>query len=99
MIRLLGCSLVVLAVAFQPPGRASAQQAAISQDVVRIGVLTDMSGQFSDESGKGAVTAVEMAVQDFGGERFGKRVQGIYAHHQKKPQAAVRKTTPRVERE
>ena len=36
---------------------AGAQTAAISDDVVKIGVLTDMSGQFSHESGEGAVTA------------------------------------------
>ena len=34
---------------------------------IRIGVLTDMSGQFSDQAGEGAVTAVRMAAQDFGG--------------------------------
>jgi branched-chain amino acid transport system substrate-binding protein len=99
MIRLLGCSLVVLAVAFQPPGRASAQQTSISQDVVRIGVLTDMSGQFSDESGKGAVTAVEMAVQDFGGKVLGKRIEVIYADHQNKPDVAVAKATEWFERD
>src|SRR5690349_7538167 len=37
-------------------GSAGAQTAAISDDVVRIGVLTDMSGQFSHESGEGAAT-------------------------------------------
>ena len=46
----------------------------ISDDVVRIGVLTDMSGQFSHESGEGAVTAVKMAVEDFGGKVLGKPI-------------------------
>lgn len=69
-------------------GSASAQTAAISDDVVRIGVLTDMSGQFSHESGEGAVTAVKMAVEDFGGKVLGKPIQVLVADHQNKPDTA-----------
>jgi hypothetical protein len=47
--------------------RPSAFAGGISDDIVKIGVLTDISGQFSQESGEGAVTAVKMAVDDFGG--------------------------------
>lgn len=61
---------------------------AISDDVVKIGVLTDMSGQFSDESGEGAVTAVKMAVEDFGGKVLGKPVEVVVADHQNKPDVA-----------
>ena len=68
---------------------ASAQTAAISDDVVRIGVLTDMSGQFSHESGEGAVTAVKMAVEDFGGKVLGKPIEVLVADHQNKPDTAL----------
>jgi branched-chain amino acid transport system substrate-binding protein len=68
---------------------ASAQTAAISDDVVRIGVLTDMSGQFSHESGEGAVTAVKMAVEDFGGKVLGKPIEVLVADHQNKPDIAA----------
>jgi branched-chain amino acid transport system substrate-binding protein len=67
---------------------ASAQTATISDDVVRIGVLTDMSGQFSHESGEGAVTAVKMAVEDFGGKVLGKPIEVLVADHQNKPDIA-----------
>ena len=62
----------------------AAAQAQISDDVVKIGVLTDMSGQFSHESGEGSVTAVEMAVEDFGGKVLGKPIELVVADHQNK---------------
>ena len=43
-------------------------QAKISDNVVRIGVNTDLSGFLSDVTGEGAVNAVRMAVADFGGK-------------------------------
>jgi branched-chain amino acid transport system substrate-binding protein len=82
--RLLIASAAILMV----NGGAAAQTAKISDDVVKIGVLTDMSGQFSDESGEGAVTAVKMAVEDFGGKVLGKPIEVIVADHQNKPDTA-----------
>lgn len=67
---------------------ACAQTAAVSDDVVKIGVLTDMSGQFSHESGEGAVTAIKMAVEDFGGKVLGKPIEVVVADHQNKPDTA-----------
>ena len=65
--------------------------AQISNDKVRIGVLTDMSGQFSHESGAGSVTAVRMAIDDFGGKVNGKPIELIYADHQNKPDIGATK--------
>ena len=45
---------------------AAALADGISDNVVKIGVLTDMSGQFSHESGEGAVTAVRSRSSDVG---------------------------------
>jgi len=57
----------------------------ISNNVVKIGVLGDMSGVYStDFSGKGAVAAVKMAVRDFGGTVLGKKIEVISADHQNK---------------
>jgi branched-chain amino acid transport system substrate-binding protein len=67
---------------------ATALAGGISDDVVKIGVLTDMSGQFSPESGEGAVTAVKMAVEDFGGTVLGKPIEVVSADHQNKPEIA-----------
>jgi branched-chain amino acid transport system substrate-binding protein len=70
---------------------AAQAQTTISDDVVRIGVLTDLSGQFSHESGDGAVTAVKMAVEDFGGKVLGKPIEVVFADHQNKNEVAIAK--------
>ena len=67
------------------PGRRSAQAGKVSDEVVRIGVLADMTGIYSDLSGKGAVEAVRMAVEDYGGKVLGKPIEVIHADHQNKP--------------
>jgi len=70
---------------------ADAQTAKISDDVVKIGVMTDMSGQFSHESGEGSVTAVKMAVEDFGGKVLGKPVEVVVFDHQNRNELAITK--------
>ena len=67
---------------------AQAQEGKLSDDVVKIGVLTDMSGVYADYGGPGAVAAAKMAVADFGGKMFGKDIQVISADHQNKPDIA-----------
>ena len=62
-----------------------------AQDPIKIGVLTDMAGQFSHESGQGAVTAVKMAVEDFGGKVLGLPIEVIVADHQNKNEVAIAK--------
>ena len=69
-------------------GGAAAQSGGLSDDVVKIGVLTDMSGQFSHESGEGSVTAIRMAIEDFGGKVLGKPIELVVADHQNKPDIA-----------
>jgi len=67
-----------------------AASAVLAQDgPVKIGVLTDISGQFSHESGEGSITAVRMAVEDFGGQVLGKPVEVISADHQNRTEVAV----------
>src|ERR1700761_8074396 len=58
--------------------------AQVSDDVVRIGVLTDMNGPASTPTGQGSVTAAQMAVDDFGGKVLGKPVTVIVGDHQLK---------------
>jgi branched-chain amino acid transport system substrate-binding protein len=67
-------------------GAASAQ---ISDDVVKIGVLTDMSSLYADATGKGSLAAVQMAVADYGGKVKGKPVEVVSADHQNKPDVGV----------
>ena len=72
-------------------GGAQAQSGTLSNDVVRIGVLTDISGVYADISGKGAVEAVKMAVEDFGGKMFGKNIEVVFADHQNKADVGAAK--------
>ncbi len=66
-------------------------QAQISGDVVRIGIITDMSGLYSDIDGAGGVEAIKMAIADMGGAINGKKIELIYADHQNKPDLAAGK--------
>lgn len=64
-------------------------QAAVAQDkTAKIGVLTDMSGLYSDIGGSGAVLAVTMAVEDSGLREKGWKIDVISADHQNKPDIA-----------
>ena len=67
-------------------GAANAQ---ISDDVVKIGVLTDMSSLYADATGKGSLAAVQMAVADYGGKVKGKPIEVVSADHQNKPDVGV----------
>jgi len=62
-----------------------AAQAQISDGVIKIGVMNDMSGLYADLSGMGSVVAARMAVEDFGAARKGMKVEIVSADHQNKP--------------
>jgi len=56
---------------------------------VKIGVLNDQSGVYADYGGKYSVEAAKMAIEDFGGEVLGQKVEMITADHQNKPDLAT----------
>src|SRR3546814_7931890 len=58
--------------------------AGISDNVIRIGFITDMSGVYSDIDGKDGADAVRMAIADAGGEIDGKKIELFVADHQNK---------------
>jgi len=64
---------------------AGAVQAQISDGIIKIGVLNDMSSLYSDIAGPGSVVAARMAVEDFGAAKKGMKVEIISADHQNKP--------------
>jgi branched-chain amino acid transport system substrate-binding protein len=78
---------VVAGLAFAVTGGTAHAQ--ISDDVVKIGVLTDMSSLYADATGKGSLAGVEMAVADYGGKVKGKPVVVVSADHQNKPDVGV----------
>jgi branched-chain amino acid transport system substrate-binding protein len=58
---------------------------AISSDVVKIGLMNDQSGPYADNCGPGSVEAARMAIEDFGGEVNGKKIELVIADDQNKP--------------
>src|SRR5204863_8577835 len=60
-------------------------QAQYTDGTIKIGVMNDMSGTYSDLSGQGSVIAAQMAVQDFGAAAKGMKVEIVGADHQNKP--------------
>jgi branched-chain amino acid transport system substrate-binding protein len=76
MKRMIGHSLIGVALALMLAGPAAAADK-VSDGVVKIGVLTDLSGIYSDLAGEGSVVAANMAVKDFGGTVLGKPIQVI----------------------
>jgi branched-chain amino acid transport system substrate-binding protein len=73
-------------------GAAAAQPAAaISDEVVRIGLLLDMSGPYADITGPGSETAARMAAEDFGWKVLGQPIEVIAADQLNKPDVAAEK--------
>jgi branched-chain amino acid transport system substrate-binding protein len=56
---------------------------------VKIGILNDQSGVYADYGGKYSLEAAKMAIEDFGGEVLGQKVELITADHQNKPDLAT----------
>ena len=67
------------------PGRAGAQPAdsaaRISDGVVKIGLILDLSGPYSDVTGLASATAAKMAIEDFGGRVLGAPIEIVIADH------------------
>ncbi len=70
---------------------STAAQAQVSGDVIRIGIITDMAGLYSDIDGQGGVEAIRMAIADAGGAVNGKKVELVFADHQNKADVAAAK--------
>jgi branched-chain amino acid transport system substrate-binding protein len=63
---------------------------AMAQDkTAKIGVLTDLSGLYSDLGGQGSIVAAEMAIEDSGMKAKGWKIDLISADHQNKPDIAT----------
>jgi branched-chain amino acid transport system substrate-binding protein len=61
----------------------------ISDNVIRIGFITDMASVYSDIDGAGGVEAARMAIADAGGEINGKKIELVFADHQNKADVAA----------
>jgi branched-chain amino acid transport system substrate-binding protein len=65
--------------------------AAANGDVIKIGFITDMSGNYADLDGPGGVEAIRMAIADAGGSINGKKIELLVADHQNKADIAASK--------
>jgi branched-chain amino acid transport system substrate-binding protein len=63
---------------------SSSAYAQYTDDVIKIGVLNDMTGAYSDNGGMGDVAAANLAIRDFNPGAKGMKVEVIYADHQNK---------------
>jgi branched-chain amino acid transport system substrate-binding protein len=79
------------ALAFGTLAAVSPAQAQVSGDVIRIGLITDMSSVYADLDGQGGVEAIRMAIADMGGAINGKKIEVLSADHQNKPDVAATK--------
>jgi branched-chain amino acid transport system substrate-binding protein len=59
----------------------SAPAAEISDGVVKIGLILDLTGPYSENTGQGSAAAAKMAVADFGGKVFGAPIELLVADH------------------
>ena len=75
--------IAILLAALLALGPATAR-AQISDGVIKIGVLNDQSGLYADLAGQGSVVAARMAVEDYGAEKKGMKVEVVFADHQNK---------------
>ena len=60
-------------------------QAQVSDNLIKIGVLSDMSSLYTDLAGAGSVVAAKLAIEDSGIEKRGYKVELVSADHQNKP--------------
>ena len=87
---LLSTAVALALGALSSTALAQAKPAAkISDGVVRIGLILDMSSLYADITGEGSATAARMAVEDFGGKVLGAPVEVVAADHQNKAEVAA----------
>ena len=84
-VRVRNRSVITNIIAAMTIGLSLPAAAQISNDVVKIGVLSDMSSVYSDSTGTGSLIAARMAAADFNNRIRGKPIEVIGADHQNKP--------------
>jgi branched-chain amino acid transport system substrate-binding protein len=80
-MKVLGIATLVAALALA----TAPVHAQVSDGVIKIGVLNDQSSLYADLAGQGSVVAARMAVEDFGADKKGMKVEIVSADHQNKP--------------
>src|SRR5215831_7883941 len=66
-------------------GQSHAAEPNYSNSVIRIGVLSDQSGPYSEIAGRGSAIAAQLAAEEFGQAIHGVPIEIVTADHQNKP--------------
>ncbi|MDB5826338.1 MAG: transporter permease [Variovorax sp.] len=93
-VRAMGaaCAAAVCAAGAQTPSAGASSTPGISDNVVKIGVMTDMSGMYTDLGGKASVNTAQMAIDDFKlAHKPAFKIELVYADHQNKADIASSK--------
>src|SRR2546423_9508696 len=93
--KIAACTVLAAALAAAPGANAQG----ISDDVVRIGVLSDMSSLYADNAGAGSVAAAQMAIDDFGGTVLGKKIELLSADNLNKADVGAGITREWIDRQ
>ena len=88
MLKKICTSAATLTIGLATAINANAQ---ITNDTIKIGFITDMSGVYADVDGPAGAEAIKMAIADFGGTLNGKKIEFITADHQNKADIAASK--------
>lgn len=73
--------------------------AQVSNDTIKIGLITDMSGMYADADGPGGAEAIRMAIEDFGGQIDGKKIEFLVADHQNKADIGAARAREWIDRD
>lgn len=73
--------------------------AQVSDDVIRIGLVVDLTSLYADVTGQGVIEAMKMAIADAGGAVNGKRIELIAGDYQNKPDIAASKAREWIDKE
>ena len=84
-------AIAIAAAAACAIGMSFQAQAQISGNTIKIGMISDMSGLYSDVDGPGGAEAIKMAIADMGGAIDGKKIEFVSADHQNKADIAASK--------
>ena len=91
--------ITMMALSVALSGIAPDASAQYTGDTIRIGLLTDMSGPYSDISGQGGVEAIKLAIADVGGKINGKKIEILFADHLNKADVGASKAREWLDRE